>query len=67
MPEVAGDAAVFFDPLDVADMAAAIARLLTDPGPCTRLSRKAVARAENFSWERTAERTSAAIKEAAVR
>ena len=43
MPEVAGDAAVFFDPLDVADMAAAIARLLTDPGLCTRLSRKAVA------------------------
>ena len=67
MPEVVGDAAVFFDPRDVADMAAAIDRLLSDPGLCQRLARKAVERARDYSWQRTAERTGAVIKEAAAR
>lgn len=65
MPEVLGDAGVFFDPRDADDMAAAIGRLLKDDKLRRELSRKAVTRAGNFSWERTAERTLAVIKEAA--
>lgn len=66
MPEVVGDAAVFFDPRDAADMAAAIDRLLADAELRARLGRKAVERARDYSWDRTAERTRAVIKEAAA-
>lgn len=64
MPEVVGDAAEFFDPTDVEDMAAVIGRLLKDSELCKRLSEKAIARAKNFSWEQTAERTLNVIRNA---
>ena len=57
MPEVAGDAALYFDPYDVEDMASSIARLLDDKDLCEELSQKAIARAENYSWEKTVEST----------
>ncbi|MGH6661595.1 MAG: glycosyltransferase family 4 protein, partial [Rhodospirillales bacterium] len=66
MPEVVGDAAVFFDPGNVDDMASAIDRLINDNRLRRDLSRKAVKRANGFSWAKTAEKTLAIIKEAAA-
>jgi glycosyltransferase involved in cell wall biosynthesis len=57
LPEVAGDAAVYFDPLDPGDMAAAIKRLLDDDELAARLVRIGQARQREFSWRRTAEGT----------
>ena len=66
MPEVVGDAAEFFDPADVGGMTVAIDRLLKDSKLRRSLSRKAIERVKAFSWESTAEKTLAVIKEAAV-
>ena len=65
MPEVLGDAAVFFDPLDVEGMGAAIGRVLGDGDLRRRLGEKALARAQAFSWETTAQRTAGVIKRCA--
>jgi glycosyltransferase involved in cell wall biosynthesis len=65
MPEVIGDAAVFFDPLDIDHMAKVIGLLLDDAKLCQDLSQKALKRAKNFSWEKTAARTLDVIREAA--
>lgn len=54
LPEVAGDAAVLFDPLDPSAIAAAVATLLDDPARADDLRRRGRARAETFTWERTA-------------
>jgi alpha-1,3-rhamnosyl/mannosyltransferase len=58
MPEVAGDAAVLVDPLDVSDIAAGLGRAME----ARRLDReavvqRAVARARSFTWAETAART----------
>ena len=65
MPEVLGDAAVFFDPLDVEGMGAAIGSVLGDGDLRRRLGEKALARAQAFSWETTAQRTAGVIKRCA--
>lgn len=57
MPEVGGDAALYFDPYDPQDIAAAIDRLLADPELRTQLSQAGLARAAEFSWRRAAELT----------
>ena len=66
MPEVVGDAAEYFSPEDVGSMAGAIDHLLKDAKLRRELSLKAVERAKAFSWQRTAEKTLAVIKDAAV-
>jgi len=67
MPEIVGGAGLLFAPGDAAGMAEAIGRLLGDDALCRTLSRQSVARAKEFSWPRTAERTIAVIKRAAAR
>jgi glycosyltransferase involved in cell wall biosynthesis len=57
LPEVAGDAALLFDPEDVGAIRAAMARLLTDRELVERLGAAGRGRAAQFSWERTAELT----------
>jgi glycosyltransferase involved in cell wall biosynthesis len=57
LPEMAGDAAVYFDPRDVPDMAAALDRLVYDDALRSALSRGAIERAADFSWARTARQT----------
>lgn len=57
LPEVAGDAALFVDPLHVHKMATAIEQLLTDEALRERLIAAGYARAQQFSWEETARRT----------
>jgi len=59
LPEVAGDAAVLVDPLDVRAMSAAIRQLDADAGLRRDLSERGLARAEMFSAERYAERLAA--------
>lgn len=55
IPEVVGDAAVLFDPLDPRDMAAAISQVLGDPTRAATLAAAGLARAESFTWRRAAE------------
>ena len=57
LPEVAGDAALLFDPLDPGAIAAAIGRLLSDDALRARLARDGPARASRFTWLATAEAT----------
>lgn len=54
LPEVAGEAALLVDPLSVAEIGAAISRILADGELATRLSRLGRERAAQFSWQRTA-------------
>ena len=56
-PEVAGDAAVYFDPGSPLAIAAALERVLLDGEARRRLIQRGHARLENFSWAATAERT----------
>ncbi len=65
MPEIAGGAAAFFDPLDEAEMARVLADLIEDDRLCDDLSRKSLERARDFSWEEAASRTAAVLKSAA--
>lgn len=57
LPEVAGDAALFFDPRDAAALAGHMRRLLTDASLGEEMTRRGFARAHLFSWERAAEET----------
>jgi glycosyltransferase involved in cell wall biosynthesis len=57
MPEVAGDGARYFDPLDVADIGRAIVDILTDGPLAERLVDAGRRQASSLTWERTAERT----------
>jgi glycosyltransferase involved in cell wall biosynthesis len=53
LPEVVGDAAVMIDPYESEAIAGAMHRVLTDEGLRADLRRKGLARAREFSWERS--------------
>ena len=55
LPEVVGDAGLYFDPEDPAAIAASVVRLLDDTALRDRLAGIARCRAGRFSWERAAE------------
>ena len=57
LPEVAGDAALLVDPYDIEEIAAAMRRVLEDEALGAELRAKGLARAKEFSWERTAGET----------
>jgi len=57
LPEVAGEAALMFDPHEQSAIAAALQRLLADSALAERLRASGLARAREFSWERTARLT----------
>jgi glycosyltransferase involved in cell wall biosynthesis len=57
LPEVAGDAALMFDPHDRRALAAALALVLAGGPDVERLKRAGLARAALFTWERTARGT----------
>jgi alpha-1,3-rhamnosyl/mannosyltransferase len=65
LPEVVGDAGMFFEPEDPADIARAVLAFLEDSGRRARLGEAALARAANFSWERAAELAEASFRKAA--
>ena len=55
--EVAGNAAVFFNPYSIADMAEKIAAVASNPALQTELRQKGLANVRRFSWEQTARET----------
>ncbi len=63
LPEIAGDAALTFDPLDVAAMTETIGRLLGDEALRGRMEQAGLARAASFTWEKTAALTLAIYRQ----
>ena len=59
--EVAGDAALFFDPLDEDAISIALDRIVTDAPLRAQLSQAGPKRAGLFTWERAARETLAAL------
>jgi glycosyltransferase involved in cell wall biosynthesis len=57
IPEIAGDAALYFDPGDVSQIANAMSKLLVAPGLRDELSARGLRRIGNFSWSKTADET----------
>jgi glycosyltransferase involved in cell wall biosynthesis len=64
LPEVAGDAALLFDPLSVDAIAAAITALLSDRALRSRLVARGRDQVRRFSWERAAAETAASYRRA---
>jgi glycosyltransferase involved in cell wall biosynthesis len=64
LPEVAGDAALLFDPHDQAAIATALQRLLRDHALVETLRARGLDRARAFTWERTARLTLASYARA---
>jgi glycosyltransferase involved in cell wall biosynthesis len=65
IPEVAGDAALYFDPEKTEEIAETISLALTDAGLRKRLEMAGPERASLFSWKRTAAETLEVFKEVA--
>jgi glycosyltransferase involved in cell wall biosynthesis len=61
-PEIAGDAAVYFDPSKVSAMADAMSRVLSDTVSREQLRQRGRERLQGFSWAATAERTAVFYK-----
>jgi glycosyltransferase involved in cell wall biosynthesis len=57
LPEVAGGAALLFDPRSVKEISRAIVALVSDPALRERLRELGHERARRFSWERSARLT----------
>jgi glycosyltransferase involved in cell wall biosynthesis len=55
LPEVCGDAAVYFDPGSEDELAAAMRRVISNPALAAELREKGFRQAERFSWDKTAE------------
>jgi glycosyltransferase involved in cell wall biosynthesis len=62
LPEVVGDAGVYFDPFSVDSIAGAIVEMVGDGALRTRLATNAVARARGYTWERAARMTLAYLE-----
>ena len=65
MPEIVGDAAEFFPPLDAGEMASTILAIADDPALRRELGLRATKRAAGYSWSRAASETADVIKKAA--
>jgi glycosyltransferase involved in cell wall biosynthesis len=65
LPETADQAALYFDPDDVEDMADRMVTLTTDRETYKECRRRGLERAQAFSWDRCAERTFKIIMETA--
>ena len=65
IPEVLGNAGVLLDPLDVRGWTDAILNVINDEAQRTRLRAAGLARAGEFTWERTARITLEVYRRAA--
>ena len=63
LPEIAGDAALTFDPFDVDAIADALRRLLNDEPLRAEMVQRGFAQAARFSWRRTAAETLAVYRQ----
>lgn len=57
LPEIGGDAALYFEPRDARALATLIRRVIGDAALREDLARRGRARAAEFSWKRTADQT----------
>ncbi len=57
LPEVGGDAARYFDPLDPSSLLAAVEEIVTDPSLQRTMRDRGRQRFQDFSWGKTAEET----------
>jgi alpha-1,3-rhamnosyl/mannosyltransferase len=63
LPEVAGDAALLVDPLDVSAISQSMSKVFEDDDLRSEIVRKGTIRASEFSWARTATETIRVYKE----
>jgi glycosyltransferase involved in cell wall biosynthesis len=66
MPEVAGEAGLFFDPLQPEDIAQQMSRIFRDEAERDSLVRRGLSRADAFTWESSAGRVRRVLAEAAA-
>ena len=57
MPEIGGDAALYFDPADARQLTALLLDVTGNENLQNELSRKGIERAGEFSWDKTARAT----------
>ena len=57
MPEILGDAGIYFDPEDANSIARALRELIESPNLWAQLAQAAFDRAQAFSWKRCADET----------
>ena len=57
MPEVLGDAAIYFDPTDTADMARVISETINNPVTLKDMQEKGYDQVKKYSWEKMAKET----------
>lgn len=62
IPEVAGDAAIYFDPLNESEIAQALLRVINDVDLRNSLRASGYARASHFCWNNTAKQTLSVYK-----
>jgi len=65
LPEVVGDAAMLFEPMDSTALADILVNLWQDSGKRKKLIARGYERVKDFSWERCAEETARVYKEIA--
>jgi glycosyltransferase involved in cell wall biosynthesis len=65
LPEIGGDAALYFSPLDGAELTAALERVVNDSALREQLARKGRERAAGFRWDVAADKTLAVLRNAA--
>jgi glycosyltransferase involved in cell wall biosynthesis len=67
LPEIGGDAALYFDPTDARELEAQLRRVLNDAELRATLSVRGRARAAEFSWQRAAEQTLGVLRRVSSR
>jgi glycosyltransferase involved in cell wall biosynthesis len=65
LPEIAGEAAIFFDPLSVEQISRMMIQLWKEPNLRATMIEKGIQRARNFSWNKTARETISVLDEVA--
>lgn len=65
LPEICGDACVYFDPSDTMDMVKSIGEVLSNKKLRASLKAKGIQRVKEFSWEKCAQKTLQVLKDVA--
>jgi glycosyltransferase involved in cell wall biosynthesis len=65
MPEIGGDAALYFNPRDDRELTALLELILQSPGERQKRRSLGIDRAKQFTWKKTAQETLAVFREAA--